>query len=256
MLFNVCVCVRVASEPARHTFLSGNSSYVPLSWCCCCCTWREAQSDRKHERGGVSVDQPCAEWTRGWRAGGWGWGGVRETTGREAIFHRSLLFSLWARTKREGRRTGGGRKYTARRVKAQGHNMRDSHRWGGGGSGGTQCWPVRRVKVYSQHSQCSWFSGGFKATDETLRGGQGTRESRDAWIGAWREVNDWLWRAASGGMVRYTHNPRPNTHTHTQFTKAHIDRSHWLCMHSGGPGRLFSRQSKPRSVHAHKHTHP
>lgn len=89
-LLNVCVCCVPASE--SHTFLSGNSSYVPLS---CCCTWREAQSDTKHEWGGVLLASRMLNEC-----------GVKEME-REAIFDHNLPFSLWAGTKGVGRRSRG-----------------------------------------------------------------------------------------------------------------------------------------------------
>lgn len=67
----VCAPISQPSSQSR-TFLSGNSSYMPLS---CCCTWREAQSNTKHEEGGEEeregVCQPAvplisASW-KGWR---------------------------------------------------------------------------------------------------------------------------------------------------------------------------------------------
>lgn len=44
----MCECVHIIASQS-HTFHSGNSSYMPLSWCC---TWRETQSNTKHEEGG------------------------------------------------------------------------------------------------------------------------------------------------------------------------------------------------------------
>lgn len=89
----VCLCVYVLqSANQSRTFLSGNSSYMPLS---CCCTWREAQSNTKHEEGGDG----------GERGRGEGEGGgllascrlnkrrVKEME-REAIFRDNLLFFM------------------------------------------------------------------------------------------------------------------------------------------------------------------
>lgn len=78
------VCVSQSASQSG-TFLSGNSSYVPLS---CRCTWRDTQSNTKHEkrgrdgrRGGLLAS--CRLNKRR----------VKEME-REAIFRDNLLFFM------------------------------------------------------------------------------------------------------------------------------------------------------------------
>lgn len=97
------------SASQSRTFLPGNSSYMPLS---CCCTWREAQSNTKHEEGG--------EGGRGEREGGGLLASCRlnkrrvKEMEREAIFRDNLL--LFMGCNRKGLNKGSKRHTRANNI--------------------------------------------------------------------------------------------------------------------------------------------
>lgn len=199
----MCVCCVRAS--ARHTFLSGNSSYVALS---CCCTWREAQSDTKHERGGASVDQPCAEWTG--VLAGQRWWGERVRGGKP--YSTAVSSSLWARTKREGRWAGEGGKYMAT-VEASRSQQ------------GLLLLPLARRRshtlVAAPYERCIPSAdsphGGLRLRIKRREEGRGqAREETHEWVHIGRCVSDCGGQPAvwwNGGLP--PHNPRLNTHRGT-----------------------------------------
>lgn len=83
----MCECMHIIASQS-HTFHSGNSSYMPLSWCC---TWRETQSNTKHEEGGRGRGGLLASCRLNKSR-------VKEME-REAIFTDNLLFFMgWIRT--------------------------------------------------------------------------------------------------------------------------------------------------------------